>query len=153
MKIIEFVKLYEHLTHEENLRPWEAIRNIAKLRKVAPEILMAIREWSYGFIPEIAIKGVSYAELTEKEGLKPVQAFLMLDWLKRDPVAAMRFMEIERFSSPIMPLSEEEKQIVHDAINKLKDEGVMITEEKVAENLDELSDEEKTDIELSEKQP
>lgn len=148
MKIIEYTKLYEHLTKEEHLSAWEAIRSIAKVRKLAPEILKAIKEWSYGIVPEIAINGVSYSELTEMEDLKPIQAFLMLDWLKRDPVAAMRFMETERLRSQIKPLSNEEKQTVGEAIKKLKEQGVETKEKRVVESVDELPAEEKVDIEL-----
>lgn len=148
MKIIEYTKLYEHLTQNENLSPWEAIRNISKIRKLSPEILKAIKDWSYGAVPEISVNGVSYAELTEVEDLKPIQAFLMLDWLKRDPVVAMRFMETERLRSPIKPLSNEEKQIVGDAIKKLKEQGVKAKEEKPIESVDELPAEEKVDVEL-----
>lgn len=148
MKIIEYTKLYEHLTQNENLSSWEAIRNISKVRKLAPEILKALKDWNYGAVPEISVNGVSYAELTEVEDLKPIQAFLMLDWLKRDPVAAMRFMETERLRSPIKPLSDKEKQIVGDAIMKLKEQGVKAKEEKPIESVDELSAEDTKDIEI-----
>lgn len=152
MKIIEYSKLYNHLTQVEHLRPWEAICNIAKVRKLAPEILKAIREWSYGIVPEISINGVSYAELTEEEDLKPIQAFLMLDWLKRDPVAAMRFMETERLKSPIQPLSKDERNTVNEAIKRLKEQGVKTQEEKVVNSVNELSSEEKADVELPTKE-
>lgn len=151
MKIIEYTKLYEHLTQNENLSPWEAIRNISKVRKLAPEILKAIKDWSDGAVPEISVNGVSYAELTEIEDLKPIQAFLMLDWLKRDPVAAMRFMETERLRSPIQPLSNDEKQIVSEAIKKLKGQGEKVKVEKPIESVDELSAEDKKDIEIIQK--
>ena len=76
MKIIEYLKLYNYLIHNEKLRSWEAIYTINKVRKVAPEILIAIKEWSSGIVPNVAINEVSYSELINEEDMKPIQAFL-----------------------------------------------------------------------------
>jgi len=38
--------------------------------------------------------GVSFVELVNDEHMKPVRAFLMLDWLKREPVEAMKYLAI-----------------------------------------------------------
>lgn len=148
MKIIEYKQLYTHLVEVEKLHPWEAIRNIAKIRKLAPEILIAMKSWSRGVIPEISINGVSYAELTDIEGLQPIQAFLMLDWLKREPLAAMRFMEEERLRTPIQPLSAEELDIVAQGIKRLNEFGVNRKDAPIINSIEELPETQKTDIEL-----
>lgn len=148
MKIIEYKQLYDYLVDVENLHPWEAIRNIAKIRKLAPEILIALRSWSKGIIPEISINGVSYAELTDIEGLQPIQAFLMLDWLKREPLSAMRFMEEERLRTPMQPLSQEELDVVSQGIKKLNELGVNRKAPQIIKSIEELPESQRNDIEL-----
>ncbi len=41
---------------------------------------------------DLTIAGVSYNELINAEGMKPIRAFKMLDWLKREPVMAHRYL-------------------------------------------------------------
>lgn len=44
--------------------------------------------WQSGETPKIAVEGYSVASLAEKHSMKPIAAFLTLDWLTREPELA-----------------------------------------------------------------
>ena len=101
MKIIEFIKLYAHLTESEGLGRMTALRCIVRLRKMSPDILSDLKDYlSNGIIPERSIEGVTFTELTNKDGFTPSRAFLFMDWLKREPEEALQYMAKERFRMP-----------------------------------------------------
>ena len=64
------------------------------------------------------IEGVSFRELTENEGMKPIRAILMLDWLRREPAVAIRYMAAERYRSVMvgLPKQKEVEQITKEDI-------------------------------------
>ena len=62
---------------------------IEKLNKLQPIVLDNFEAWlNEGKIPDIEIEGYSYRILVNDYGMKPVGAFLTLDWLCRDPQKA-----------------------------------------------------------------
>lgn len=89
---MKYVQLYNYLRSSEELSRVQAVRSIMGVRKLDPEIKKAMGEWARTGQCRIEIAGVSFKELTEKEGMKPVRAFRMLDWLKREPRLAKRYM-------------------------------------------------------------
>ena len=59
-------------------------------------------------------------ELVEKDGMRPIRAILMLDWIRREPDAAFAYMAECTRRAPIMPLNSEELDEVKLAIERLK---------------------------------
>lgn len=143
MTLNNYVKLYQYLINEEELSRVEAARNIKRIMKLDAEIYAAFKQWFLGKqIPDIEINGVSYHELTEDEGMMPVRAFLMLDWIKREPAEAMRYMASGRQRMPIMNLSDSDKEKLKKAVEELRAKGVKIKNLESEHPLENASDEE-----------
>lgn len=63
---------------------------ISKLNKLQPIVAESFESWLYqGKLPNIEIEGYTYSILVNDYGMKPVGAFLTLDWLCRDPQKAI----------------------------------------------------------------
>lgn len=138
MKKIKYIDLYKHLRNKENLNPFEAVRNILRVRKMDCELMNKLKEWlenENDLIVDVEVEGVSYSQLVNREGMKPVRAFLFLDWLKREPLEAMNYMMNDRFRSPMPELSDEDKQELDDIIEKFeKDPDVIQQDEQIVNN-------------------
>ncbi len=78
----------------EGLSIGQAIRNIGRIRKMAPEIKSALKRYIDSGKCSHSEAGVSFTELIGSEGMKPIRAFLMLDWLKREPIAALKYLAL-----------------------------------------------------------
>ena len=77
------------LLKEENYPAHMVDVTIGKLNKLQPIVLDNFEAWlNEGIIPDIEIEGYSYRVLVNDYGMKPVGAFLTLDWLCRDPQKA-----------------------------------------------------------------
>ena len=108
MKVIEYIKIYNYLKEVEELDVIDTLRTIYRLRKLPKELLLAVETVISGKTPVITINGVSYEELVEKDGMKPIRAILMLDWIRREPEAAFAYMAECTRRAPIMPLNSED---------------------------------------------
>ena len=65
-----------------------------KLENLVPEIKDVFEQWYLdGAIPSITLEGYTYQDLVRLYGMKPVGAFITLDWLKREPEKAARALE------------------------------------------------------------
>jgi len=65
-----------------------------KLENLVPEIKDVFEQWHFdGAIPSITLEGYTYQDLVNLYGMKPVGAFITLDWLKREPEKAARALE------------------------------------------------------------
>ena len=93
--------------------------NISKLRCADIEIKTGLYVWLEGGTPTIVVNGVSYAELVEAESMDPIQAFLMLDWINREPGVAFKFMTEEYHSSPSFRLKKADISKLDDVITTL----------------------------------
>lgn len=59
------------------------------IRDMDPRIHSWVRGWLKGDgYPEDRIEGVTVEELVEHQGLKPLNAFIVMDWLLKDPDGA-----------------------------------------------------------------
>ena len=75
---------------EENYSAHLVESTIAKLNKLQPIIAESFDLWlNQGKLPDIDVEGYSYHILVNDYGMKPVGAFLTLDWLCRDPQKAL----------------------------------------------------------------
>ena len=120
MKVIQYIRLYEYLREKEGLEGIQIIRNIYRLRKLPKTFLIEVEKLLNGQNPQLEVEGVSYQELTEKDGMLPIRAILMLDWIRRDSYAAFKYMEKKGLRAPIKPLTTEEENVVDEAIARLK---------------------------------
>lgn len=148
MKIIKYIELYNFLMYNCKMLPWEAIRTIGKVRKMSSKLVSALWDVmnNHDLIPDVEVGDVSLAELVNDEGMAPVEAILMLDWIERDSLAALTYMESERMRKPVDRLNEEETEIVHRAIENLCQEGITIHLGEIPGSSEQLNDDVKCDI-------
>lgn len=65
-----------------------------KIERMDERIKAAFEEWvDNDVIPTIEIEGWSYNKLVEKFKMRPVAAFLALDWLTREPEKAAKALK------------------------------------------------------------
>lgn len=75
--------------------------------------IWVIRWFVNGTIPDIEVEGVTASSLIEKYGYKPLNAFIVLDWLKSDPQAAKYFiLKIPATISPSDAIGDEMSKYV-----------------------------------------
>lgn len=78
------------LLKEENYPAHMIETTISKLNKLQPSVAKSFESWlNEGILPDFEIEGFSYRVLVNDYGMKPVGAFLTLDWLCRDPQKAI----------------------------------------------------------------
>lgn len=132
MEIISYISLYNYLTKVECLSNIEAIRSINRIRRLDSQVKKALFVWSTTGEVDLTINDVSFDELTKEEGFSPIRAFFMLDWIKREPSQAMRYMAVERMAMSSYP-SEELQESIRYSLQK---EGKPIQEEVTEDNRD-----------------
>ena len=122
MKVKEYYSLYEYL-RSQNYNYSEAIFMIKKLRNLDEEVFAMFKLW---FVekqtPNLTINDVSFSDLIKKEEMSPVEAFLMMDWIKKEPVEAMKYMAFHRHRGDIQPITEEEARLLRKAASELETE-------------------------------
>lgn len=89
---MKYIDLYNYLRDQEELTRVQAVRSILNVRNLDLEIKIAMREWIKTGNCNLTISDVSFKELVSNVGMKPIRAFKMLDWLKREPVLAHRYL-------------------------------------------------------------
>ena len=92
MKVIKYISLFRYLTHTEGLSASESYRNVQRIRKLPTELKEAVYDVLSSVSPNVSYEGVSFHELTDVEGMKPIRAILMLDWIRREPIAALQYI-------------------------------------------------------------
>lgn len=105
---------------------WEARHSIGKLRKIDADLKQAFYEcFNEGVEPDITVSNITYEELISKLDMNMVQAFLYLDWLRREPEIALDTLDrttpmnldetfIANASKVIMDKAEEEEEDLSD---------------------------------------
>lgn len=80
---------------EEEKYPEFMIDNtLAKIEKFTPVIKSAFIEWiEQGIVPQQVIAGYSFTQLIRERNMRPIGAFITLDWLNRDPENAKYALE------------------------------------------------------------
>lgn len=99
--------------------PLSAYRSVQRIRKLPTDFKTAIEKVLSGLMPDMEYHGVTLNELIEKENMKPVRALLMLDWIRREPAVAMRFLETEKLRAP-MQFSQQDRDRIKEALERLK---------------------------------
>lgn len=119
MKLIKYVQLFKYLIEEESLNAFSAYQSIQHVRKLPVEFKEAVLMVLEGKFPHLEYHEVSLEELIEKEHLKPIRAIMMLDWIRREPAVAMRYMESEKLRAP-QTITESDRKKVEEALNGLR---------------------------------
>lgn len=139
--IIKYYTLYKLLTKQEEMSPWEAVVAINDIRKMDATIKQALWKWlQNGIPPKLTINGVSLQELInpdedEGEQMSPLRAFMMLDWIKREPLVAKHYLSVHRFHHPREALTKEQETMLKKRLAQLEED---------------LPEEQKTNIDNSE---
>lgn len=94
---MKYIELYKYLVNEEGLTRVQAIRSINDIRKFDPEIKKAFGAWFETRKCDLVVEGISFDDLVTIEQMKPVRAFKMLDWVKREPFLAIRYLSRKPF--------------------------------------------------------
>lgn len=93
-------------------------------------------EWfNKGVFPDKEIEGVTAEYLINQCGYKPLNAFIVLDWLKADPQAAKYF--VLKFPSTIPP----DDAIGSDIEKIMEEEGMKIEHIHLDDDLSDIKDE------------
>lgn len=98
---MRYLDLYKFLRDNEGLTRVQAIRSILDIRRFDVEIKKALSQWFETGICDLIVADVSFEELTINEDMKPIRAFKMLDWLKREPAFAHRYLAQRRLKADL----------------------------------------------------
>lgn len=93
---MNYIELLNYLMSKdgEDLSFVQAVRNIGRIRKLDPEIKKALISFVNTGKCSHTEAGVCFTELVGGERMKPIRAFLMLDWLKREPITALKYLAL-----------------------------------------------------------
>lgn len=119
MNIIQYIKLYHFLAKEEHLSGKALRRTITRIRELPREFKGAVSDLLKGLIPDISIQDVSLEQLMNRDGMSPIRGLLFLDWLRREPANALRYMAFDTLSSAMPPLAEEQNKKLKENLNRL----------------------------------
>ena len=87
-------QLIKSVLIEENYPDYMLAKTIEKINNLNPLIKDAFERWvTSGENPVICIEAYTVERLENEYGMKPVGAFLTLDWLVRNPENAKRALQ------------------------------------------------------------
>ena len=134
MTIIKYMHLMQAVVAETGLRPTAVYDTIVKIRQLPDELKAVVAAILDGSTPNVEYQGVTLQEIIEQDKIAPLRAVLLLDWIRREPAVAMRYMEKERYHAP-QTVTETDKQMLDAVLEKLhakgKGEGKAIDESDV----------------------
>lgn len=85
---MERIKIKEILV-EEQYPEFMHESTINKIERFTPAVKDVFNEWcSSNKNPDFSVEGFSFCDLVAKWGMKPIGAFITLDWLIREPEKA-----------------------------------------------------------------
>ena len=90
MERTEIIKILK----EEGYPDFILEKTADKIEAFSPETATKFYEFCIqGTTPEIEVEGYNYKSLVEEYGMKPVGAFITLDWLIREPEKAKEALQ------------------------------------------------------------
>lgn len=119
MKTIKYIQLFNYLVKEETHNPFTACQVISQIRKLPKEFKDAVWQVMEGLMPNLEYHEITLNELIEKDKITTIRAILLLDWIRREPALAVRYMSAERLRAP-QTISESDKTKLADALIRLK---------------------------------
>lgn len=123
MKLIKYIQLFKYLIEEEGLNAFSAYQSIQRVRQLPLEFKEAVLMVLEGKFPHLEYHEVSLEELIEKEHLKPIRAIMMLDWIRREPAVAMRYMESEKLRAP-QTITKSDRKKVEEALQSIRQKKI-----------------------------
>lgn len=135
MKIIKYIQLFNYIVTEEDANPINACITIQKIRQLPNELKLAVLDVIEGKIPYVEYHDISLDELINNDKMKAIRAILMLDWIRREPAIAMRYMEIERYKAP-QTITESDKEMLEKVLEKLNSKESSIDEGENKEDIE-----------------
>lgn len=117
MKVIKYIKLFNYILKEEESSIVGVCRVIQKIRLLPDDLKLAVWDVIEGVSPSAEYNDVSLDDLINEDKMKPVRAILMLDWIRREPGVAIRYMETERYSAP-QTITDEDREMLRKVLDK-----------------------------------
>lgn len=118
--MIKYIRLYNYLTQDEKLSSRAALRNILRIRKLPVEYRKAIVDIMDGLIPYVSCNNITLDELINKDGMSPVRALLFLDWVRKEPANAIKYMAKDTLRDIHPMLSDTENEALNKDIERLR---------------------------------
>lgn len=96
--LLKYFRLHDCMTRQYGYTPRNARRALFRLMCSDRTVKQQLARFYAGATPVLRVGGVSYADLTapDKFGMNPFAALLFLDWMIRDPHAALRSLTLPR---------------------------------------------------------
>lgn len=118
--MIKYIRLYNYLTQDEKLSSRAALRNILRIRKLPVEYRKAIVDIMDGLIPCVSCNNITLDELINKDGMSPVRALLFLDWVRKEPANAIKYMAKDTLRDSHPMLSDTGNEALNKDIERLR---------------------------------
>lgn len=123
MKLIKYIQLFKYLIEEEGLNAFSAYQSIQRVRQLPLEFKEAVLMVLEGKFPHLEYHEITLEELIENEHMKPIRAIMMLDWIRREPAVAMRYMESEKLRAP-QTITESDRKKVEKALQSIRQKKI-----------------------------
>lgn len=104
------------------MHPLAVYDTIVKVRQLPDELKAVVAAVLDGNTPQVEYHGVTLQDIIEKDKIMPLRAVLMLDWIRREPAIAMRYMETERYHAP-QKVTDADRQMLGAVLEKLRANG------------------------------
>lgn len=113
------MQLVKAVVQETGMHPSAIYDTIVKVRQLPDELKAVVAAVLDGSIPNAEYHGVCLQDIIDKDHLAPLRAVLMLDWIRREPAVAMRYMETERYHAP-QTVTEADREMLDAVLSKLR---------------------------------
>lgn len=118
-KKIKYHELYHRLIKEfgiaESLKLANRVRKFSKKNLEALSVFMETET-----IPELTDGKTTLSELINDEGMSPICAFIMIDWMEKSPRDAYQYMAKYRYSNPVPELSDYERELLKARLEEIR---------------------------------
>ena len=122
MTIIKYMHLLKAVVEETGMHPSAIYDTIVKVRQLPDELKAVVAAVLDGCTPQVEYHGVTLQDIIDKDKITPLRAVLMLDWIRREPAIAMRYMETERYRAP-QKVTDVDRQMLGSVLEKLHAKG------------------------------
>lgn len=123
MRKITYLEFTRFL-REEGYTPAEAMHLYREMKKLSPKVRSWVIDWfNEGVYPADVVEGITVQMMVESGNLKPINAFICMDWLIKDPADAKYALTHVVQPLPVKP-DEYESQLPADMEEPIDDEGI-----------------------------
>lgn len=118
MTIITYLQLVKAIVAETGVHPSAVYATIQKVRQLPDELKAVVAAVLEGNVPNVEYHGVSLQDIIDKDHVAPLRAVLLLDWIRREPAVAMRYMEMESRHAP-QTVTDTDREMLDAVLEKL----------------------------------